>query len=164
MKTFNYKFYYNLFSLQVNLSYLDQNSNLKSRANLEYGKEFASNSKVVTSYVSDGESFEYKANKKNRDIYLAGLGLDLMHDQWLTIRTDYERQQINGHGFINKFTLSSGFLYKKETEFVFEFDNDMSSNLRISKSLDLLDIEFNLENDFSNQENNRADLSLSSEF
>ena len=141
-----------------------ENSNVKSRVNLEYGKEFASNSKVVTSYVSDSESFEYQADNKNRDIYTAGLGLDLKHEQGLTISTDYERQQIKGHGFINKFTLSAGFLYKKETELVLELDNDMSSTLRISKALDLFDMEFNLENDFSNQENNSANLSLSSKF
>ena len=141
-----------------------ENSNVKSRANLEYGKEFASNSKVVTSYVSDSESFEYQADNKNRDIYTAGLGLDLKHDQGLTISTDYERQQIKGHGFINKFTLSAGFLYKKETELVLDLDNDMSSNFRISKALDLFDMEFNLENNFSNQENNSANLSLSSKF
>ena len=141
-----------------------ENSTVKSRVNLEYGKEFTSNSKVVTSYVSDSESFEYQADNKNRDIYTAGLGLDLKHDQGLTISTDYERQQIKGHGFINKFTLSAGFLYKKETELVLELDNDMSSNFRISKALDLFDMEFNLENDFSNQENNSANLSLSSKF
>ncbi len=141
-----------------------ENSNVKSRVNLEYGKEFASNSKVVTSYVSDSESFEYQADNKNRDIYTAGLGLDLKHEQGLTISTDYERQQIKGHGFINKFTLSAGFLYKKETELVLDLDNDMSSNFRISKALDLFDMEFNLENDFSNQENNSANLSLSSKF
>ncbi len=141
-----------------------ENSNVKSRVNLEYGKEFASNSKVVTSYLSDSESFEYQADNKNRDIYTAGLGLDLKHEQGLTISTDYERQQIKGHGFINKFTLSAGFLYKKETELVLDLDNDMSSNFRISKALDLFNMEFNLENDFSNQENNSANLSLSSKF
>ena len=141
-----------------------ENSNVKSRVNLEYGKEFASNSKVVTSYVSDSESFEYQADNKNRDIYTAGLGLDLKHEQGLTISTDYERQQIKGHGFINKFILSAGFLYKKETELVLDLDNDMSSNFRISKALDLFNMEFNLENDFSNQENNSANLSLSSKF
>ena len=77
-----------------------ENSNVKSRVNLEYGKEFTSNSKVVTSYVSDSESFEYQTDNKNRDIYTAGLGLDFKHDQGLTISTDYERQQIKGHGYI----------------------------------------------------------------
>ena len=54
-----------------------ENSTVRSRINLEYGKEFASSSKVVTSYALDSESFEYQADNKNRDIYTAGLGFDL---------------------------------------------------------------------------------------
>ena len=141
-----------------------ENSNVRSRINLEYSKEFASNSKVVTSYVSDSEDFEYQADNKNRDIYTAGLGFDFKHDQGLTISTDYERQQIKGHGHVNKFTLSTGFLYRKETELALDLSEDMTSNFKISKALDGFDLEFNLENDFSNQENHNANLSLSSKF
>ena len=141
-----------------------ENSTVRSRINLEYGKEFASSSKVVTSYVSNSESFEYQADNKNRDIYTAGLGFDFKHDQGLTISTDYERQQIKGRGFINKFTLSTGFLYRKETELALELDQDMTSNFKISKALDGFDLGFNLENDFSNQENYNANLSLLSKF
>jgi uncharacterized protein YhjY with autotransporter beta-barrel domain len=141
-----------------------KNSTVKRRINLEYGKEFASNSKVVTSYVSDSESFEYQADNKNRNIYTAGLGFDFKHDQGLTISTDYERQQIKGHGFINKFTLSTGFLYRKETELALGLSEDMTSNFKISKALDGFDLVFDLENDFSNQENHNANLSLSSKF
>ena len=141
-----------------------ENSIVRSRINLEYSKEFASSSKVVTSYASDSESFEYQADNKNRDIYTAGLGFDFKHDKGLTISTDYERQQIKGHGYINKFTLSAGFLYRKETEFALGLDEDMTSSFKISKALGMLDLEFNLENDFSNQENHNANLSLSSKF
>ena len=141
-----------------------ENSNVKSRVNLEYGKEFTSNSKVVTSYVSDSESFEYQADNKNRDIYTAGLGLDFKHDQGLTISTDYERQQIKGHGYINKFTFSAGYLYRNETELALDLSEDMTSNFKISKTLDGFDLEFNLENDFSNQENHNVNLSLTNKF
>ena len=141
-----------------------KNSTVKRRVNLEYGKEFASNSKVVTSYVSDSESFEYQADNKNRNIFTAGLGFDFKHDQGLTISTDYERQQIKGHGYINKFTLSAGFLYRKETEFALDLSEDMTSNFKISKALGVFDLGFNLENDFSNQENHNANLSLLSKF
>ena len=125
-----------------------ENSTVKRRVNLEYSKEFASNSKVVTSYVSDSESFEYQADNKNKDIYTAGLGFDFKHDQGLTISTDYERQQIKGRGFINKFTLSAGFLYRKETEFALGLDEDMTSNFKVSKALGVFDLEFDLENNF----------------
>ena len=94
-----------------------ENSNVRSRINLEYGKELGSNSKVVTSYVSDNENFEYQADKKNKDIYTVGLGFDFKHDQGLTVSTDYERQKIKGHGYINKFTFSAGFLSRNETKF-----------------------------------------------
>ena len=160
----------NIKSLMASLGVLiDQDVNLKNstvkrRVNLEYGKEFASKSKVVTSYVSDSESFEYQTDNKNKDIYTAGLGLDFKHDQGLTISTDYERQQIKGHGHVNKFTLSTGFLYRKETELALELDEDMTSNFKTSKALGVFDLEFDLENDFSNQENHNANLSLSSKF
>ncbi len=141
-----------------------ENSNVRSRINLEYGKEFASNSKVVTSYVSDNENFEYLSGGKNKDIYTAGLGFEFKHDQGLTISTDYERQLIKGHGFTKKFTLSAGFLSRNETEFALGLDKDMTSNFKISKALDGFDLGFNLENDFSNQENHNANLSLLSKF
>ena len=141
-----------------------ENSTVRSRINLEYSKEFASSSKVVTSYVSNSESFEYQADNKNRDIYTAGLGLDFKHDQGLIISTDYERQQIKGHGYINKFTLSAGFLYRKETEFALGLDEEMTSSFKISKALGVFDLEFDLENNFSNQENHNANLSILSKF
>ena len=141
-----------------------ENSNVRSRINLEYGKELGSNSKVVTSYVSENENFEYQADKKNKDIYTVGLGFDFKHDHGLTISTDYQKQKIRYIGFINKFTLSAGFLSRNETEFALGLDEDMTSNFKISKALGVFDLEFNLENDFSNQENHNANLSLSSKF
>ena len=40
----------------------------------------------------------------------------------------------------------------------------MTSSFKISKALGVFDLEFNLENDFSNQENHNANLSLLSKF
>ena len=37
-------------------------------------------------------------------------------------------------------------------------------NFKISKTLDGFDLEFNLENDFSNQENHNVNLSLTNKF
>ena len=141
-----------------------ENSIVRSRINLEYGKELGSNSKVVTSYVSDNENFEYQADKKNKDIYTVGLGFDFKHDQGLTVSTDYERQKIKGHGYINKFTFSAGFLSRNETKFALGLSEDMTSNFKISKTLGGFDLGFDLENDFSKQENHNANLSLSSKF
>ena len=53
-----------------------ENSTLKSRFNLEYGKEFASDSHVITKYVTDDESFDYRANQKDLNILTVGQGFD----------------------------------------------------------------------------------------
>ncbi|MDA9597589.1 autotransporter domain-containing protein [Candidatus Pelagibacter sp.] len=141
-----------------------ENSTLKSRFNLEYGKEFASDSHVITKYVTDDESFDYRANQKDLNILTVGQGFDFVHDQGLTIRTDYQRQKIFGNGFINELFLSIGFISRKETEFALGLDKDMTSSFKISKLLGVFDLVFDLENDFSNQENHNANLSLLSKF
>jgi len=148
----------------IDRDYNLENSTLKSRVNLEYGKEFASDSHVITKYVTDDEAFDYRANQKDLNILTAGLGFDFVYDQGLTIRTDYQRQKIFGKGFINELFLSIGFISRKKTEFALGLDEDMTSNFKISKALDDFDLGFNLENDFSNQENYDANLSLSSKF
>jgi len=121
-----------------------ENSNVKSRVNLEYSKDFASNSKVVSSYVSDSESFEYQADNKNRDIYTAGLGFDFKHDQGLTISTDYERQQIKGHGYFDKFTFSVSYLYRNEAELAFNYKPLQNNQMELSyvKDVNGFDITF----------------------
>ena len=142
-----------------------ENSTLKSRFNLEYGKEFASDSHVITNYVTAvDEAFDYRANQKDLNILTVGQGFDFIHNQGLTIRTDYQRQKIFGKGFINELFLSIGFISREETEFALGLDEDMTSSFKISKALDGFDLEFDLENDFSKQENYNADLSLSSKF
>ena len=148
----------------IDRDYILENSNIKSRINLEYGKEFASDSHVITKYVTDDESFDFRANQKDLNILTAGLGFDFVHDQGLTIRTDYQRQKIFGNGFINELFLSIGFISREETEFALGLSEDMTSNFKISKALDSFDLVFDFENDFSNQENLNANLSLLSKF
>ena len=149
-----------LIGRNVNLS----NSIVKSRIDFEYGKDFASNSNVVTRYISDNVATSYQADNKDRDIFTAGVGFDFKHDQGLTISTDYQRQQISGSGLMNTFSLSASFLSRNETEFALGLDEDMTSNFKISKALGVFDLGFGLENDFSSQENRNANLSLSSKF
>ena len=161
----------NISSLMASLGLMiDRDINLeksivKSRVNLEYGKDFASTSKVVTRYTSDSSTTDtIKANTKNRDILTGGLGFDFTHEQGLTVSADYERQQIINSGHIDTLSLTASFLSKKETEFALALNGDTTSNFKISKALGVFDLGFDLENDFSNQEYHNANLSISSQF
>ena len=161
----------NISSLMASLGLMiDRDINLeksivKSRVNLEYGKDFASTSKVVTRYTSDLSTTDtINANTKNRDILTGGLGFDFTHEQGLTVSADYERQQIINSGHIDTLSLTASFLSKKETEFALALNGDTTSNFKISKALGIFDLGFNLENDFSNQGYHNANLSISSQF
>ena len=78
------------------------------------------------------------------EIYTAGLGFDFKHDQGLTISTDYERQQIKGHGYFDKFTFSVSYLYRNEAELAFNYKPLQNNQMELSyvKDVNGFDITF----------------------
>ena len=115
-----------------------ENSIVISRVNLEYGKDFASNSKVVTRYISDNNTtYSYQANKQDRDILTAGFGFDFTHIQGLTISADYQKQKIISEGSIDTLLLAASFVSKRETEYAMTLEgaNDFAVGLNVAKNI-----------------------------
>jgi uncharacterized protein YhjY with autotransporter beta-barrel domain len=115
-----------------------ENSNVKSRVNLEYGKDFASSSKVVTRYTSDNNTtYSYQANKQDRDILTAGFGFDFTHIQGLTISADYQKQKIISEGSIDTLLLAASFVSKRETEYAMTLEgtDDFAVGLNVVKNI-----------------------------
>jgi len=115
-----------------------ENSIVISRVNLEYGKDFASNSKVVTRYTSDNNTtYSYQANKQDRDILTAGFGFDFTHIQGLTISADYQKQKIISEGSIDTLLLAASFVSKRETEYAMtlESTDDFAVGLNVAKNI-----------------------------
>ena len=115
-----------------------ENSIVKSRVNLEYGKDFASSSKVVTRYTSDSyTTYSYQANKQDRDILTAGFGFDFTHIQGLTISADYQKQKIISEGSIDTLLLAASFVSKRETEYAMTLEgtDDFAVGLNVAKNI-----------------------------
>ena len=115
-----------------------ENSIVISRVNLEYGKDFASSSKVVTRYTSDNNTtYSYQANKQDRDILTAGFGFDFTHIQGLTISADYQKQKIISEGSIDTLLLAASFVSKRETEYAMtlESTDDFAVGLNVAKNI-----------------------------
>ena len=115
-----------------------ENSILISRVNLEYGKDFASSSKVVTRYTSDNNTtYSYQANKQDRDILTAGFGFDFTHIQGLTISADYQKQKIISEGSIDTLLLAASFVSKRETEYAMTLEgtDDFAVGLNVAKNI-----------------------------
>ena len=115
-----------------------ENSIVISRVNLEYGKDFASSSKVVTRYTSDNNTtYSYQANKQDRDILTAGFGFDFTHIQGLTISGDYQKQKIISEGSIDTLLLAASFVSKRETEYAMTLEgtDDFAVGLNVAKNI-----------------------------
>jgi len=115
-----------------------ENSIVISRVNLEYGKDFASSSKVVTRYTSDNNTtYSYQTNKQDRDILTAGFGFDFTHIQGLTISADYQKQKIISEGSIDTLLLAASFVSKRETEYAMtlESTDDFAVGLNVAKNI-----------------------------
>ena len=115
-----------------------ENSIVISRVNLEYGKDFASSSKVVTRYTSDNNTtYSYQANKQDRDILTAGFGFDFTHIQGLTISADYQKQKIISEGSIDTLLLAASFVSKRETEYAMTLEgtDDFAVGLNVAKNI-----------------------------
>jgi len=115
-----------------------ENSIVISRVNLEYGKDFASSSKVVTRYTSDNNTtYSYQANKQDRDILTAGFGFDFTHIQGLIISADYQKQKIISEGSIDTLLLAASFVSKRETEYAMTLEgtDDFAVGLNVAKNI-----------------------------
>ena len=142
-------------------------SSVKPRFIIEYGKEIGSNSTQDMYYVYDTSTkHSYTSDQKDRDVMTAGIGFDFVHDNGLTLSTDYERKQNGDNDYFDSVFIAANFLSRKESQYSLSFqgsDGDLVSQLEASKRLGLFDITAQLENDFTSA-NHQLSLSASHNF
>ena len=105
--------------------------------------------------------------QKDRDVMTAGIGFDFVHDNGLTLSTDYERKQNDDYGHFDSISITANFLSRKESQYSLTFqgiDGEVVSQLDASKRLGLFDINAQLENDFNTSPINQLTLSASYNF
>jgi uncharacterized protein YhjY with autotransporter beta-barrel domain len=145
-----------------------QESSVKPRFKLEYGKEIGTDSTQDMYYVSDTSTkYSHTSDQKDRDVMTAGIGFDFVHDNGLTLSTDYERRQNEDNDYFDSVFITANFLSRKENQYSLSFqgsDGDLVSQLEASKRLGLVDIKAQLENDFNTSTNNQLSLSASYNF
>ena len=145
-----------------------QESSVKPRFKLEYGKEIGTDSTQDMYYVSDTSTkYSHTSDQKDRDVMTAGIGFDFVHDNGLTLSTDYERKQNEDNDYFDSVFITANFLSRKESQYSLSFqgsDGDLVSQLEASKRLGLVDIKAQLENDFNTSANNQLSLSASYNF
>ena len=148
-----------------------QESSVKPRFKLEYGKEIGSESTQNMYFVSDTTTkYSYTSNKKERGVITAGIGFDFIHDNGVTLSTDFERKQNDendAYGPFDSVFITANFLSRKESEYSLSFqgsEGELVSQLTASKTLGLINFDAQLENDFNTSANNQLSLSATYNF
>ena len=154
--------------VMLDQDYILETAVLKHKANFEYSKDVASNSKAHSYYVSDSsKTYTYKANENSKDIFKGGFGFDYTNEKGLTLSGEFEHEKIINEGHVNTIYFTASYLSRKETEYLFAFSGDeesLGSNLKIAKTLGPFDLGLQLENNLFSQKNSNLNLSLSSQF
>jgi len=154
--------------VMLDRDYILETAVLKHKANFEYSKDVASNSKAHSYYVSDSsKTYTYKANENSQDIFKGGFGFDYTNEKGLTLSGEFEHEKIINEGHVNTIYFTASYLSRKETEYLFAFSGDeesLGSNLKIAKTLGPFDLGLQLENNLFSQKNSNLNLSLSSQF
>ena len=154
--------------VMLDRDYILETAVLKNKANFEYSKDVASNSKAHSYYVSDSsKTYTYKANENSQDIFKGGFGFDYTNEKGLTLSGEFEHEKIINEGHVNTIYFTASYLSRKETEYLFAFSGDeesLGSNLKIAKTLGPFDLGLQLENNLFSQKNSDLNLSLSSQF
>ncbi|MDA9162888.1 autotransporter outer membrane beta-barrel domain-containing protein, partial [Alphaproteobacteria bacterium] len=148
-----------------------QESSVKPRFKLEYAKEMGSESTQNMYFVSDTTTkYSYTSDKKERGVITAGIGFDFIHDNGVTLSTDFERKQNNendAYGPFDSVFITANFLSRKESEYSLSFqgsEGELVSQLTASKTLGLINFDAQLENDFNTSANNQLSLSATYNF
>ena len=148
-----------------------QESSVKPRFKLEYAKEMGSESTQNMYFVSDTTTkYSYTSDKKERGVITAGIGFDFIHDNGVTLSTDFERKQNDendAYGPFDSVFITANFLSRKESEYSLSFqgsEGELVSQLTASKTLGLINFDAQLENDFNTSANNQLSLSATYNF
>jgi outer membrane autotransporter protein len=158
----------NSLGLEIDRSIQYQKSSVKPRFIIEYGKEIGSDESTQDMYYANDTStkYSYTSDQKDRDVMTTGIGFDFVHDNGLTLSTDYERKQNGDNDYFDSVFIAANFLSRKESQYSLSFqgsDGDLVSQLEASKRLGLFDITAQLENDFTSA-NHQLSLSASHNF
>ncbi|MFL2513755.1 MAG: autotransporter domain-containing protein, partial [Alphaproteobacteria bacterium] len=108
----------NSVGLEIDRSIQYQKSSVKPRFIIEYGKEIGSDESTQDMYYGDDTftKYSYTSDQKDRDVMTTGIGFDFVHDNGLTLSTDYERKQNGDNDYFDSVFIAANFLSRKESQ------------------------------------------------
>ncbi len=153
--------------LEFNNLFSNEKNSFKTFGSIDYGLDFSDTSEVKLNYVSDTSTiYTYKGSNNSSHWLNAELGFDYIVKDTLTISSSYNRKQGSDDEHSDTVKFRFHFTPERETEYAMQLDvnEDPSAGLNIAKNIYGLDFNFKLDQEFNENLDKNAELSLTKKF
>ena len=153
--------------LEFNNLLSNKNNSFKTFGSLDYGLDFSDTSEAKINYLSDTSTiYTYKGSNNSSHWLNAELGFDYIVKDTLTISSSYNRKQGSDDEHSDTVKFRFHFTPERETEYAMQFDvnEDPSAGLNIAKNIYGLDFNFKLDQEFNENLDKNAEISMIKKF
>ena len=143
------------------------NSSLKPFGSIEYGLDMSDSSDTRINYVSDTSTqYTYKHDVNSEHLIKSEIGFNYETKDNLLISSSYQRIQGEKHEHTDTLKFGLNFKSKRETEYAMQFGGteDLSAGLIIAKNINGLDFNFKLDQEFNENLDKNAEISMIKKF
>ena len=143
------------------------NSSLKPFGSIEYGLDVSDSSDTRINYVSDTSTkYTYKHDVNSEHFIKSEIGFNYETKDNLFISSSYQRIQGEKHEHTDTLSFGLNFKSKRETEYAMQFGGteDLSAGLNIAKNINGLDFNFKLDQEFNENRDKNAEISMIKKF
>ena len=150
----------------LNLS-LNQKNSFNTFGSIDYGLDFSDTSEAKINYLSDTSTiYTYKGSNNSSHWLDTELGFDYIVKDTLTISSSYNREQGSDDEHSDTVKFRFHFTPESETEYVMQFDvnEDPSAVFNIAKNIYGLNFNFKLDQEFNENLEKNAEISMIKKF
>ena len=142
-------------------------STIKPFGLIEFGLDFSDSSVTKLNYVSDtSTTYTYTQDTISEYMLTSEVGFSYDSKDNLTINTSYRRIQGEKHEHTDTLSFGLNFKSKRETKYAMQFGGteDLSAGLNIAKNIYGLDFNFKLDQEFNENLDKNAEISMIKKF
>ena len=153
--------------LEFNNLLSNEKNSFKTFGSIDYGLDFSDTSEAKINYLSDTSTiYTYKGSNNSSHWLNAELGFDYVLKDTLTISSSYNRKQGSDDEHSDTVKFRFHFTPERETEYAMQFDvnEDPSAGFNIAKNIYGLDFNFKLDQEFNENLDKNAEISMIKKF
>ena len=142
-------------------------STIKPFGLIEFGVDFSDSSVTKLNYVSDtSTTYTYTQDTISEYMLTSEVGFSYDSKDNLSINTSYRRIQGEKHEHTDTFKFGLNFKSKRETEYAMQFGGteDLSAGINIAKNINGIDFNFKLDQEFNENLDKNAEISMIKKF